>query len=408
MKGHLMKYTLIVLLSFMGLTSCDNNGSEQDSSKNVEQQVTTVSVLCQQRNAASGIDLNEDNNNDDTAPIIINSFEEGSLLYFSQMGPTQTPNFLSEDASPYLYIYEYNQNKNATWEDGYNFSVWEDRKPLDWATVKNVGSVGNAFSIYAMYFPIDNEVKFKVAQDQRGGKEDQYDKTNFMKSDIMGAYHATSSLYTRLRFRLFHLMAYLKVTLYVPDYEDELSDDNTKSSYSGFKEGALKEAFVINAYTDFNIEWRANRSSDTEAPLVQASGDKTNISMYRHNSDETKIIEDFNVKDYYTGDNLMIDKVRAYHFSVLFPSQSFGNDNFLCFTLETPEGAMKYYYCSGSQIMGDGGSFNLTQGTLQHLSLYLPRKTNETILVGAKILPWSDAVTDMTVTQQPSSNGNNN
>ena len=427
MKGHLMKYTLIVLLSFMGLTSCDNNGSEQDSSKNVEQQVTTVSVLCQQRNAASGIDLDEDNNDDDTAPIIIDSFEEGSKLYFSQMGPneSQAPNFtyLSEDASPYLYIYEYKENKNADWSKEYNFSFQEGRKPLDWATVKNVGSVGNVFSMYAMYFPIDNEVRFKV-------EENQYDKKNFMKSDIMGAYHATSSLYTRLRFRLFHLMVYLKVTLYVPVYAGDDTDGDMK--YSGFDSNALQEASVINACRGFTIDWRASRSSDTEAPLTQADQQqKENIIMYRHpyNPDYTTMID---VSQYYNQDvpgvceceqdcssesckkkqenpsgKCGCDKVRVYNFSVLFPAQNFSG-NFLCFTLTAHDNQKKYYYFSTSQIMGDSGNFSLTQGTLQQLHLYLPRKTNETILIGANILPWSDAVTDMTVTKEDKNENKDN
>ena len=81
-------------------------------------------------------------------------------------------------------------------------------------------------------------------------------------------------------------------------------------------------------------------------------------------------------------------------------------DNFLCFTLQSPYSEdLRYYYFSGSQIVGDKSeSYGLTQGTLQELHLYLPRKTNETVLVGAKILPWLPADTEMTVTKDPQSN----
>lgn len=161
----------------------------------------------------------------------------------------------------------------------------------------------------------------------------------------------------------------------------------------------------MNALTDFNIEWAASKSSDTEAPFVQtpANGPKSNIRMYRHKDNDNEIKDDLYIKQYYTGtvDGITdYDEVRTYNFSVIFPTQNFG-DNFLCFALTTPGGDVKYYYFSGSQIVGaDGNSYGLTQGTLQQLYLYLPRKTNQTVLVGAKILPWQDAQTDMTVTKK--------
>lgn len=383
MKGHKMKYTLTtILFSLAVFASCGYNESEEQYDA-VEQEINSIFVLCQQRKIASGINIDEEG--DDSSII----FKEGDKLYISQMGASTDP-----DIKGTPYIYEYHENKDAKWEDNENFSPIPDKSAIDWTTVKGFGSVGNTFSFYAMHFPIDNEVKFSVEQNQRT-------KEDFMKSDIMGAYHATSSLYTRLRFRLFHLMVYLKVTLYVPVYED--TQDGSNISYSGFYKDAVQGAFVMNAHTGFSIEWRANRSSDTEAPLTQPAGGKANIAMFGplSNEEETEI----EVKKYYTKEDLGTDRVRVYNFSVLFPAQTFG-DNFLCFALKTPNETMKYYYFSGSQIIGESENYSLTQGTLQQLYLYLPRKTNETILVGAKILPWKDAVTDMTVTKQDSNQDN--
>lgn len=383
------------------LVSCVRDGSENPTAD--ERQQASVYVSKELPKTAPGIILSDDGN-DDGAAIIIDKFETGDLLYFSQLTSSSSPNFtdLDDEAHP-LYVYRYNQ-KDANWSEGYNFEYTDNHSIFDWDMVASLGSVGNAFSLFAFYFPTNQEIEpkpsgsFRVEADQRG-TTDPYDRSNFMKSDIMGAYHATSSLFTRLRFRLFHLMVYLKVTIYVPVYEDY--DDNDSFSYSGFKEGALQDAFVMNAYTDFTIEWQANRSSDTEAPLTQATGGRRNITMYRHKSDEGQIIEDFNVEDYYTKEKFGTDRVRAYTFSVLFPSQQF-NDNFLCFKLLAPNNeTMKYYYFSSSQIIdgADNSRYGLTQGTLQELHLYLPRLTNETVLVGANILPWFDANTDMTVTK---------
>lgn len=399
----MMKHLSIFFILFAVLVSC--NGQDPEEQDTTGQFVTSVSVSCQQPQAASGITrAGEDHF------IITEQFQVGDKLYFSQLPPTGTPNFTDPESTDNpLYIYSYD-GRQAEWSDGYNFSLPEEdakngTSPIfDWRTVKEIGSVGNAFSLYAMYFPGDNNYRLDIQTDQRGPEENRYDTSNFVKSDIMGAYHATSSLYTRLRFRLFHLMVYLKIKLYVPVFESEKKDGDF--SYSGFNEGAVQSAQVLNVSTQLNIEWRANRSSDTEAPLTQqATGPKATIFMYGHEPDETNI-ETIDIADYYTNEPYGEDRVRTYEFSVLFPMQTVG-DNFLCFTLQSPnsENDFRYYYFSGSQIVGDkSDSYGLTQGTLQELHLYLPRKTNETVLIGAKILPWLPAETDMTVTKDPQSN----
>lgn len=352
---------------------------------------------------ASGVG---EDDTEETEPIIIGGFEKGDLLYFSQMPQGKDPNFsdFDKDALNYLYIYEYNETENASWSEGYNFQVHEDKKGFNWDDVLKVGPSGNAFKFFGFYFPVDQTPTWCVQTNQTGSKEDGYSKENFMKSDIMGAYHATSSIFTRMRFRLFHLMTYLKVTLYVPVY-DGSSDNPDDLSYSGYNEGALQGGYVMDAITDFTIEWAVAKSSDSEAPLVQTKADakKQHIQMYRHQSDESSI-KSLEVADYYSepvdGITDGVDKVRTYHFSVLFPTQNF-DGNFLCFALQTPGGTTKYYYFSAAQLIShDGDSFGLTQGTLQQLYLYLPRKTNQTVLVSAKILPWKDATTDMTVNKQ--------
>ena len=359
---------------------------------------------CENMRVAAGIELS-DPETDNYAPIVINEFTEGDLLYFSQMPQGGNPNFedWTEDIDNYLYVYKYSPNLNATWTEGYNFKVNEGRLGFNWDNVIAVGANGNAFKFFGFHFPVGQQPVWKVQTDQTG-TEDPYDRSNFMKSDILGAYHSTSAIFTRMRFRLFHLMTYLMVKIYVPVY-DGTADDYNNQSFSGFNEGALKGAYVMNAFTDFKIEWAAAKSSDSEAPLVQPDESKGryNIRMYRHDIDETAT-QEIDVKPYYnenvegiTGNK---DTVRTYLFSVLIPPQNFPGD-FLCFALQSPGGDTKYYYFKSEQIVGaDGNSYGLTQGTLQELTLYLPRKTNQTVLVGAKILPWKNAETDMTVNKQ--------
>lgn len=390
-----VRYILISAITLWGLGACSN---EQEPDDAVMSDGSTIFVASSPIMMADGIG---DDDTDDSEPIEITGFEDGSLLYFSQFSQNHQPNFAdkSESADNYLYIYQYKENPKATWESGENFASLPDRMSFNWQNTLSIGPSGNAFKFFGFYFPVDNAVRWEVEKDQTGGAADPYDKKNFMKSDIMGAYHATSSIYTRMRFRLFHLMTYLKVTLYVPVYKAQFSDPE-KQSYSGFDKGALKGGILMDALTKFNIEWAASKSSDTEAPFVETpAGQRSNIMMYRHKSDES--VSTIPVKNFYTGtvDDITddVDEVRTYNFSVIFPTQNFPG-NFLCFALTTPGGDVKYYYFTSSQVVSAG--IDLTQGTLQQLYLYLPRKTNQTVLVGAKILPWQNAQTDMTVTKK--------
>ena len=389
-----IKYYLFILPVIL-VCSCSTTDRDDEPSPATGHIVPELYAASNMPLAAPGVDV-DDNEGGDTGEeeeddMIIKSFNESSILYFSQLGTSSSPNFsdFTDTASPYCYRYQYNPNPAATWDSGYNFKCLTSCQPFDWTLVPQLGSVGNAFSFFAMYFPGDNEVKWAV-------QTDQSDKENFIKSDIMGAYHATSSLYTRLRFNLFHLMVYLRVTIYVPTFESV--DNSGNFNFSGFESDAVQGAYVLNANTGFNIDWLAVRSSDKMAPLTQSTEPKANIKMFAHEA--TGDVETLKVSDFYAGGTLTQDQVRSYTFSVIFPSQNFG-DNFLCFALKDEDNSLRYFYFSGSQILGDSGNYSLSQGTLQELFLYLPRNSNETILVGANILPWKDSVTDMTVTKDP-------
>lgn len=398
-KGYLLLLSLTFLLS-----SCIG---EEPGKEGIDEYngISEIYVTSTSPKKADGIG---DDDTEETAPIYYDSFGDGSLLYFSQMPQGSNPNFEdeTEEATSYLYVYEYSANPNANWNEGYNFKHKSDKWDFNWQNVLNIGPDGNAFKFFGFHYPVDNVIKWDVQRDQRGVSTDPYNTDNFLKSDILGAYHATSSLYTRMRFRLFHLMTYLKVTLYVPTYKGT-ADDANNLQYSGFNANAVEGGLMLNAYSSFTIDWAAAKSSDSEAPLVQipSNARKDNIVMYMHqvtSSDPFSI----KVRDYYGGavDGLQddgTDTVREYNFSVLFPTQNFGTDNFLCFALKTPGNDTMYYYFAGSQIIeGEGNNYGLTQGTLQQLYLYLPRKTNQTVLIGAKVLPWNKSVTDMTVNKQ--------
>lgn len=379
--------------------SCSQNEITVAEKENEKEIISTLSVEIKNAKASEGMvvgDLPSD-------IFTVTSFTEGDKIYISQLGPATPPQFsdFTSAGNPYCSIYEYYENEEADWDNQYNFAVPEDDTgltavPIDWTTVRRVGSVGNSYVFYSFFFPGQTPV-WSVQGNQQGIGVD--DTSNLLNSDILGAYHATSALQTRMRFQMFHLMVYLRVTLYVPVYQSN-GQSGSEFSYSGFQPGSLVTAYLANASTEFSVEWTANRSSDTEPPLTYVTGNKSNVTMYIHpyDDDETMTLE--NVTSFYpsfTGENNE-DEVMVYNFSVIFPAQAFG-DNFLCFQLQDIEGNNRYYYFSGNQIVGTSGQYSLTQGTLQQLFLYLPRTANETILVGANVLPWSSSFTDMTVTE---------
>lgn len=380
------KYYLFILPIIIA-SSCSTSMYDDEPEPASDSVIPGLYVAANMPLTATDADSEGEDDADDG--MIIKDFDTSSILYFSQLGTIDTPNFsdMTANGRPYCYQYEYSPDPTANWDIGYNFKHKTGTNPFDWKSVTELGSVGNAFSFFAMYFPVDNTVKWAV-------QTDQSDKSAFLMSDIMGAYHATSSLYTRMRFNLFHLMVYLKVTIYVPVFESSVNNDNF--NISGFEADALQGAYLLNANTDFDIDWLAVRSSDKMAPLTQSIESKTNIKMFTHPA--TGDIKTIDVRNYYAGGSLTEDDVRTYSFSVIFPSQNF-SDNFLCFALKDKDNALRYFYFSGSQILGDSGNYSLSQGTLQELFLYLPRNSNETILVGANVLPWKDSVTDMTVSK---------
>lgn len=436
-------------------------------------------------------------------------FTDQGVLFISQITPTRTPDFpvtpftwFQDHPNDYYWetdatgkaLYTKNDNlwmykldktlgENADWDSGYNFvPMFSEDDPtfgkfrMDWRTIKNYGSLGNAFSFYAMYYPGGNPI-FQV-----NSRQSIWDLKVMKQMDIMGAYHTTPSLYTRMRFRLHHLMVYIRVTLYVPVVEPKYGDKETNRipenaiGYTGFGRDAFywevpqgntngrPGIYIVSDYkwpadnnrkifNQFGIDWRANRSSDSDAPLVQAntSGGVTDEVMHRHATFEHIQKPGFYEKNvnkdrgYYLPDTSLdtdepevfeidrsiftkvpegedpIEKVRRYEFSAIIPPQSLRNginSNLLLIRLATPgiselppdlntsQGTYKMFSFDAktANLPVNNGQVTLTQGTLLHFYLYIPRSGNSTIVMKANIEPWKSTQTDMTVTEETEGN----
>lgn len=342
-------------------------------------------------------------------------FDENSIIQVSQIGRNQLPFESPEVTYDFSYI---PGSEDATWdgENTYNFRPYEADTPLKWNTIGETGSWRGGFGLFSLYFPIENQLRQKMGDEGTyiySVMEDQSTLENLKKSDILGAYHTTPALFSRLRFRLFHLMTYVRIRLFVPVYDDEKN--------TGYRNDALLYATLNNVTPDFAINWTANRSGDTQAPAVDPLEGEGNIKMYLHPLPEgvteypiTKIKYKDYLRDGYFDQKIDgdYDTVRVYDFSVIIPLQTgmmdetgqqgpFAKSDFLHFYFRTNSGATTRYYFNQTLTANSTDSeIALNQGVYQYLQLYVPRVGNQVVYVGAKVNPWNQRGTEMLLTPE--------
>lgn len=437
-------YILALLAGALSLTACVNDraivGDEPDPSSPpaVEEKVTSISVSKGAPKKVAGTTPIDERLNSTEFPV-------GSKIYISQLGATTTPNFPSNYtlATKNFYAYQHYKNPDANWDNGYNFTLAENSNPIDWSIIKGYGSVGNSFALYALYFPSGN-----VSTSVNDANPNVYAVTEWQNNrtdesilyfDIMGAYHTFSSLYSRLRFRMYHLMTCVRLTLLLP------VEEVTKNGTTGFAENAfhttrhqtttevrnfIPGAFLGASYEHaggnfrnvsrmWRIDYNANRSSDREGPLVETIkisnnlglAPNANICMYPHNDEDDESpdagfkMATINPKEFYPNADRDRDQVRVYEFTAFLPPQTLSGE-LMYFHIKPPgtpdgifnnEASIRRYYFSTSQLLTGKNEIEFTQGTINHITLYIPRSENNTVLVSADVLPWTEAFTDMTV-----------
>ena len=378
-------------------------------------------------------------------PVYTLTLGSGTILHVSQQTANQTPFSDDEVTYSYQYIDEYQYDGDDAWNDDncYNYTPYLQDTPLEWSKIYSLGTYAGGYAMYCMYFPLEDSVPRRNNTDGSITyyvQDDQSTVENLMRSDILGAYHSTSAVFSRIKFRLFHLMTYLRIRLYVPVYRDDLN--------TGYRDGALNYATLNNASPHFSIEWGTIRSPDTEGPVISGLeedklrsilGDEASLSssikMYQHPLPEgvaeypkTRIkYKEFLPKNYFDqGLEDDYDDVRIYDFSVIIPVQGnktkivdgqetsvpFTDTDFLSFYLRTNAGAETKYYFNGSfkgQYVPEPGSgftneLSPIQGNYQYLHLYVPRVGNEVVYLGAYVNPWEQKGSEMLL--QPSDQQN--
>lgn len=408
-----MKRLLYIIFLLFIFQNCTDDPVPNGGSNNYPEEDNIGGVYVGLASRASDSDWNvnqeyiqfEDNvGENEEKPYIITHFRDSDILFISQMGTTvnpaldnmQTnenakPNYNKNTVKDNLYVYMYKTpTDSADWNRGSNFVPYinekNDSTPMNWSKIKSLGSVGNAFSFYAL-FQGNNETPNTrtVAWMNYSGLQAQYGPHSAeelgKRYGLYGAYHATSSLYTRMRFRMYPLFNMIQVTLLVP--VQKFTDG--EPGYTGFGPNAFKNNWnagnssvqelpglwfgvpdwagpnranigtVKKISSSFDITWRSNISSDNDAPVIQPGTAGTNTSFYllrydKNNPDaEHPAFELKDIKSFYPQSNIDTDTVRRYEFLCYYVPQttftaSSYNTAILSMRLLTPNSSGEMYY----------------------------------------------------------------
>lgn len=388
-------FNLVCLTAAMGFLGSCSEVREKDIQVSENKENRGIYAMTETNNTDG---QNENPDVAETNRLLDDKFRNDySIIYITQDSDKIQPDF-SDETSDNFYSYLYYDNPGAWWGSnvegeenigGYNFAPLGQRE-LDWDLIEENGKLSSGYVFCSLYYPGDNKIRFNVEQDQSTLE-------GLRNSNVLGAKHSTAQARSRLRFRFYHLMVYLKVVLYVPVWREE---DN-----SGYLENAVRDGIALGIRRNFQVEWGSNSGADA-SPLTQATDgtDEDDILMYLHPESE---ITEINVSDYYDpGDGNEMEQVRKYTFSVLFPvNQRMQNGpgiDFLRFHLQTPGGTMKSYLFSTSQLstQDNNRQLLLERGKISVLQLYLPRKENNTILLKTYIEDWHNTSSEMNVFEE--------
>ena len=434
---------LAALLPLLSWSCARENMSDASTGGKLSDIVGIGAQIATRSQTDSGSEQGDKEENDnlfdiDTLSAYTLTLDKGTILHVSQLTDSQTPFWNDDITYSYQYIDDYQYDGDDAWMDDncYNYTPYLQDSPLEWSKIYSLGTYAGGYAMFCMYFPMEDAVQRRNNADGTITyyvQEDQSTVDNLMRSDILAAYHSTPAIFSRIKFRLFHLMTYVRIRLYVPVYRDDLN--------TGYRDGALNYATLNNVTPHFTIEWSAIKSADTEAPAVaglteealrRMSGMETTpdgeepqplsstITMYQHplpagitERPKTKIKYKEFISDRYFDQGLgdeEYDEVRIYDFSVIIPVQEkktamvdgketvvdFTETDFLNFYLRTNAGAeTRYYFNRAFSATSNDSRLDMTQGKFQLLQLYVPRVGNEVIYLGAHVNPWGQKGSEM-------------
>ena len=395
--------------------------------------------------------------------------ENQSVLYVSQRTRYMLPFQEGNRTYKYIYYtsqyatWEEGYNFKPS-SEGYDPETEVNPNALNWEVVGKNGSVGNGFALYAMYYPGQVDKVREVGTDQstltalrNSDIMAAYHSTSALYSRVRFQLH---HLMVYFKINLF-------VPVFGDTWKTE-NGKLENQGFSGYTAESLVDALVMNACPTFTVDWSANISSEASPAVNIPDNYKdllTNIRMYSHAHEGDQMIDETLPGPDEGGDNDQLDKtgvrdvdadpsqpvdyqlrplkktrieisqflpadmikiqpmdpdddgkiydeVFQYSFSVIIPAQyadfTSQNPGFLKFAFKRPGifTDKNYYFSIGFSSNSSTSVLEPNKGSLQVLNLYLPRKGDEVILVGAEIQNWNDVESDMNLPQKDKDNDN--
>ena len=304
--------------------------------------------------------------------------ENLSLDFEDYMTDPDNPSLVIPNTNLYKYVYY--TNPSADWAQGFDFQPVGEHA-LDWDAIEKAGKLNSDYSLGALFYPVQYEVHNYVDTDQSI-------LNNLLRSNIQAAWHKTNSLRSRLRFKFYHMMAAVRVTLLVPVWRPE---DN-----SGFGEDAVQSASMLSVQPNFSIDWPLElKTEDFPLPQLSTTDPLSDIKMYLESaSNEVKTV---NLHDLNPGFPNEEDSYREATFLMLLPPQNPASAGpAMRFILNSISGTERRYIWYSSDLVGSS-AITFARNSLTHLTLYVPRAENSAILVKSYIVPWTEAESQFSV-----------
>lgn len=368
------KYILLFAMAVLTLTGCRNDEAES---------VSTVASSA----FSVEFDTRASDNPNENDPLVDYFIDGRSVILISQQGDHISLDFEDYTVSATdpsvttpnrnLYRYVYYTNPKADWEQGYNFQPYGDRA-LDWDYMFE-NRLSGEYVLGALYYPGGIAVNNSVQIDQTSYE-------NLTSSNVLAAYHKTQEFHSRLRFKFYHLMSAIRVTLLIPVWNP---DDNT-----GFGENSARGAEMLDLKKDFSINWPLGSSEEPPVPVLTDDPQTYDIQMYLESVSNE--VEEITLSDLNPEFPAETDRFRRATFLVVFPPQEPSNVGpAMRFHLTSMGGTPRNFVWYSSDLFNS--SISNARGSLHNLLLYLPRTDNDAILIQSTIIDWIPAESEFSV-----------
>lgn len=261
----------------------------------------------------------------------------------------------------------------------------------------------NYFQLYAAWW---KEFEPGVRDNAPVIERDQSTKDGFLNSDMMLAYrkHSIDYPYAAMRLVFWHVFSMLDVRITLPDYDKGHVNAGEGDAIpdrlpSGYEKDSVK-LFMTNVPVDYSITHTADYSSGNLLSVLPNTSERAEaIPMYRYYT-SGPFLKDVQVDE----GKMKKDSCRTYGFCGIVPPMEWTADQevqpLLRLKLKDPlSRADRYYTYTPTKINDSEYSLTLQGGHISVLEFDLSRNVDKMEVVRATIEPWTEAETDVPVTE---------